>query len=414
MASSRPQSSPEAELKHWLQDVLVDATVEETGKEVKRTTRYSLNEVVLGGGLLAVAVSANEASLQFDQERDEYAVITARVAEECHRYARLRHPNVLQFLGVHFPSSNGSSLPLLITEHLELTLSQCLHQFTNLPDSLKTAILLDVALGMQLFHNQLPPIAHRNLTASNIFLTSNLHAKITYPRIYKAFESREDEMETNEPFISSYAKSGNCKDDIFLFGELMIHVISQRRPKRSPNHSPSLIHQIEHIDTGHVLRGLVMQCLQKDPLLRPTADEIVAEINISAKTQRTPFHSPTKVVAAMVDKPAINKTHSPQTASPLHNKLRRLEAENARLVSQLKVTQAELRHLRVQQRLFGNGSMTEDSDDEDDDDDAVELKDVAVQVDILQVNRQKVRTNSCCAGNSLFNQVRGLLMCLKN
>ena len=389
MASSRPQSSPEAELKHWLQDVLLDVTVEETGREVRRTARYSLNEVILGGGLLAVAVTANEASLQLQHEQeqeDSYAVITGRIAEECHRYARLRHPNVLQFLGVYF-SDTGSSLPLLVTEHLDLTLSQCLHQFANIPDSLKTSILLDVALGMQLLHSQSPAIAHRSLTASNIFLTSNLHAKITYPNIYEVFE---DKLDLNEP----YGKSGDCKDDIFLFGELMIHVISQRRPKRSPNHSPSLLHQIEHIDTSHVLRGLIMQCLQKDPVLRPTANEIVNEINISAKAQKTPFHSPTKVIAALSDKPAIIGGYSPQNTSPLHNKLKRLETENTRLVSQLKVTQAELRHLRVQQRLFGSGSMTggNEEEDEDDDDDTVELKDAAVQVDILQINRQKVQS----------------------
>ena len=404
MASSRSLSSPEAELRHWLQDVLIDTCIEETGRELRRTPFYSLNEVSLGG-LSAVAVTANENALQLEGEHDpEYAVITERVAEECHRYARLRHPNVLQFLGVSFPKS--SLLPILFIEQIDFTLSQCLHRFSNLPDYLKISILLDAALGLQCFHDQSPSIPHGSLTASNIFLTSNLTAKLDYPPLYQVFggqaPSDESPFETNGLHLSSaftgIANSTGFKDDIFAFGELMVHVITQRRPKRVQiGYSPSLIQQIENVDGRHMLRGLIMQCLQKDPVLRPTASEIVQEIKMCMTSRKSLFKDPIKLVSTMLNTPH-SADGSPNTGSPTEARVKRLETENARLVAQLKVTQSELRHLRVQQTLFGNSNTGDDDDNEDDDESKkeVEMKDVAVQVEILQANHRKVSCTMLC------------------
>lgn len=408
MASSRSLSSPEAELRHYLQDLLLDSSVKETGRELRRTTYYSLNEVTLGGGLSALAVVANENSLQLQGEQDpEYVVITERLAEECNRFSKLRHPNVIQFLGVSFPK--GSLLPILVTEKLEVTLSQILHKFVGLPDSLKTSLLLDISLGLQAFHETCS-LAHGNLIASSVFLTPSLTAKLSYPAIYTVFDNDIKGEEDESPITADHQQQTNgssglhhfsstssittgtgktMKDDIFALGELMVHVITQRRPKRvGMGHSPSLIQQTEHIDGGHLLRGLIMQCLQKDPILRPTASEIVQEIKMATTTKKTPFQDPVKVLSALLDATPIasegtsNKSPNKSDASnsPKELRLKRLEQENGRLQAQLKVTQSELRHLRVQQTLFGEEEEKVKKD----------VKNIAIQVEILQVNRQKV------------------------
>ena len=390
MASSRSLSSPEAELRHWLEDLLIDTPVEETGREIRRTPFYSLNEVSLGG-LPAVAIVANEERLQLEGERDPaYATITERLAEECHRFARVRHPNVVQFLGVSFPK--GSLLPALVTEQFDVTLSQLLHRFNNIPDYLKISLLLDVSLGLQSLHDSSPSIAHGSLIASNVFLTPSLTAKLTYPAIYKVFnKSTTDEV---EHYHSGSSLSSDLKEDIFILGELMVHVIAQQRPKRATaGHSPSLVQQIEHVDGGHILRGLIMQCLQKDPILRPTISEIVQEIKMAARMRKTPFQDPIKILDAILNTGSVaNADGSPKNGSPKDARMKRIEAENQRLHAQLKVTQSELRHLRVQQTLFGKGSSMNDSDEENEDETKkqIELTDVGVQVDILQMNHQKV------------------------
>ena len=388
MASSRPTSSPEAELRHWLQDLLIEGTLEETGRELKKTSAYSLIEVTVGGGLPGVAVRANETALHLREDDEEYTSITAKVAEECHRYTKLRHPNILQFLGVCFPKA--CILPMVITEKLDFTLTQCLHRFANLPDTLKVSLLLDIALGLQCLHDQSPAVPHRDLTASNIFLTSSFQAKLTYPAIYQMFGNQsEDETHNRSSAFTGIdtSDSGNCKDDISAYGQLMVHVITQRKSKHSVStHTPSLLQQIEHVDSSHALRGLIMQCLQKDPVLRPTAGEIVQEVNITSMSQKSSFHDPIKVLSAMLNQP-VKGGNSPNK-SPTESKLKRLEMDNNRLTAQLKVTQSELRHLRMQQTIFGQRSMSVEEDEEDEEE--VELKDASVQVDILQVNRQKV------------------------
>ena len=401
MASSRPTSSPETELRHWLQDLVIETSLEETGKEVKRTPTYCLAEVSVGGSLSAIAVKSNDRGVQNGAQNDEEddANTTGKIAEECHRYAKLRHPNILQFIGVGFPKM--SLLPVVVTERLDFTLSQCLSRFTNLPEYLRLSILLEVAQGLHFMHDNSPPIAHGELDATNVFLTPTFHAKISYPPIYKIFGSEMHDnghdrflgLQTSSAFTGfANSRGGSCKDDIFAYGELMTHVITQKKPRRvATGHSPSLLQQIEHVDSSHVLRGLIMQCLQKDPVLRPAAGEIVQEILMASSGQKSPFQDPIKILSMILEHPTKNGT-SPK-GSPTENKLKRMELENTRLIAQLKVTQSELRHLRMQQSFFGRGNMRDQEDQDDSDkeeEEEIEKKDASVQVEILQDSYHRV------------------------
>ena len=394
MASSRPTSSPEAELRHWLQDLMLESSVEETGKDLKRTPTYCLAEVSVGGSLSAVAVKSNDRAeghnghiAQRDEDED-HSDITARITDECHRYARLRHPNILQFLGVSFPQT--SLLPVVVIERLDFTLSQCLSRFTKLPDYLRFSVLLDVAQGLHYMHDNSPPLAHGEIDASNIFLTSNLQAKLSYPPVYKIFTN--DDIFDNGGVTNTHPSSAftgiahnngsNCKEDVFAYGELMTHIITHKKPRRVyGGHSPSLLQQMEHVDSSHTLRGLIMQCLQKDPVLRPSTGEIVQEMMMAIPNHKSPLQDPAQILNAILEQP--QKTNGSPKGSPPSNKLKKLELENSRLTSQLKVTQSELRHLRMQQTLYGKNNLL-NNDDDDDDEEEIEMKDCAVQVDILQ------------------------------
>lgn len=398
MASSRPTSSPDStELRHWLQDLLLDSSIEETGRELKRSPIYCLAEVSVGGSLSAVAVKANEHGLQTSDlpPEEELAEVTAGIADECHRYARLRHPNILQFYGVSFPQT--SLYPAVITEKLEFTLSQCLTRFTKLPEYLKTTMLLDVAQGVNYMHESSPPLAHGEIDASNIFLTPNLQAKIAYPPIYKMFTAHKGlqngsnvDTSSNSAIATVNNGTGSCKRDVFSIGELMVHVITHKKPRRTvAGHSPSLLQQIEHIDSSHVLRGLIMQCLQKDPLLRPSASEIVQELVMAVANQKSPFQDPVQVLNAIIERGTSKPNSISPRGSPPENKIKKLEHDNARLTAQLKVTQSELRHLRMQVMLNGRSNSFED-EEETEEREEIEMKDTAVQVDILQDSYQRV------------------------
>ena len=104
-------------------------------------------------------------------------VIARKYADECQLMTEIRHPNVVQFLGVCFPG--GSALPLLVMERLEMSLDDLLETTPNIPLTIKTSVLEGTACGLLYLHKQDPPIIHRDLTAKNILLTSSLEAKIT-------------------------------------------------------------------------------------------------------------------------------------------------------------------------------------------------------------------------------------------
>ena len=82
----------------------------------------------------------------------------------------------MQFLSVCL--EQGSPLPMLVMEYLHTTLFACPERYGVLPKEISYGILGDVALGLVYLHEHSPPIIHRDLSASNVLLTSNMNAKL--------------------------------------------------------------------------------------------------------------------------------------------------------------------------------------------------------------------------------------------
>ena len=116
--------------------------------------------------------------------------ITTQFTEELQLMSTLRHPNIVQFLGVcFFP---GSRLPALVMERLLSSLHDLLDPETDdaqppptgprpltfFKMGLKCSVLHNVASGLAYLHERSPPIIHRDLSAKNVLLTSELVAKV--------------------------------------------------------------------------------------------------------------------------------------------------------------------------------------------------------------------------------------------
>ena len=112
---------------------------------------------------------------------------TAQFVRECQLMSTLRHPNIVQFLGVAF--FPGSRLPALVMERLLTSLHDLLAPETDPPPppdtpkpffplSLKCSILHNVACGLAYLHERSPPIIHRDLSARNVLLNLGMMAKI--------------------------------------------------------------------------------------------------------------------------------------------------------------------------------------------------------------------------------------------
>ena len=93
--------------------------------------------------------------------------------EQC---SRLCHPNIVEFVGVYYPTGGASSkmrLPVMAQN-----LTSFVDKQKNIPVYLKASIINDVALGLYYLHSHTPPIIHRDLSPNNILLTENNVAKI--------------------------------------------------------------------------------------------------------------------------------------------------------------------------------------------------------------------------------------------
>ena len=150
--------------------------------------------------------------------------------------AELRHPHIVQFLGLCF--LEGSALPVLVMERLDSSLDELLEGVPGLPLALKRSLLADVARGLLYLHTRNPPVVHRDLSARNVLLTSSLVAKISdlgNARIVNLQPGQLARTLTHLPGTISYMPPEAFTDgsqygprlDIFSFGHLTLFTLTQ-------------------------------------------------------------------------------------------------------------------------------------------------------------------------------------------
>ena len=243
----------------------------------------------------------------------EKAAMLERFAGECELLAGLHHPCIVYFLGVWF--EQGSRLPVLVMEYLHTTLSACLERYGVLPEEISYGILRDVALGLRYLHERSPPIIHRDLSANNVLLTSNMNAKISdlgVAKILNLTPARMTQMtQTKAPGTPCYmppealaAKPKyTSKIDVYFYGVLIIHTLCGRWPfpedalRPDPRNPDIMIpiteverraEYLQEIGNDHPLMAMIHQCLSNTPPLRPEAQVLLDRVNaiLSALTQQ--------------------------------------------------------------------------------------------------------------------------------
>ena len=269
---------------------LTDVSV--AGKELGRGSYGVVIEVKVNG-LPCAAKQLHQVLQEAGQE-----LIKCRFVEECLQHSRQRHPKIVQLLGVYFPSPQAS-LPLIVLEMMEMTLTKCLEKHPNLPSTLRNDMLLDVAQGLLHLHNQSPPIIHRDLTSNNVLLNRNLVAKIADLGVAKLFNfnpSHSSQL-TKTPGAVTYMPpealtsrpAYDTKLDIFSFGVLILYIYTNKLPTPTDEfvmeEETTLYRRVTEIkrreeyllEMGdeHTHADLVRNCLQNQPKSRLTAELVV-------------------------------------------------------------------------------------------------------------------------------------------
>ncbi len=186
---------------------------------------------------------------------------------ECQLMADLRHPNIIQFLGLCF-FPDDPSFPVLVMELMEMSLDSLLEVPLSLPISLKVSILTDVAKGLDYLHGR--DIIHRDLTARNVLLSPSFAAKITdfgNSRIVDPW--RQDPSLTNYPGTLVYmppeaideSHHYNFSLDVFSFGHLSLYLFTQVRNEKTnrESHENDEMHVIAYFIATNI--DVVAVCL---------------------------------------------------------------------------------------------------------------------------------------------------------
>ena len=145
--------------------------------EIGRGSFGAVYEVKLNG-LPCIAKGLHEILLGLGENykvaETDIQAIRQKFLIECVLLSKLKHLNIVQFLGVHSTKENE----YLVMEYMHMDLEECLKTYRDIPESIKISILHDVSYGLLHLHSQDPPIIHRDLTATNILLTQDMRAKV--------------------------------------------------------------------------------------------------------------------------------------------------------------------------------------------------------------------------------------------
>ena len=297
--------------------------VQLTGTRIGGGAYGKVEEVVFPVGAAAKTIYA------FLQEGDdataaELPKAATEFVRECQLMSTLRHPNIVQFLGVAF--FPGSRLPALVMERLLTSLHDLLAPDTPPPSgavtplsffsmALKCSVLHNVACGLAYLHERSPPVIHRDLSARNVLLDSEMVAKIAdlgvariVPRVRAAATMTKGPgalvympPEAFAPTRSNTEKSKYDADiDVFSLGVVTIFTIGGVFPcdPLEPNYydenSGVLLGRTElqrrseymryvneqlracgQLRGDHPLIWLIQQCLHNLPAKRPGIREVL-------------------------------------------------------------------------------------------------------------------------------------------
>ena len=224
---------------------------------------------------------------------------------ECTIWAKLKHPHLVDLLGLFQPES--PALPLLVVEKLDTSLhdllQDCLKGVRQLSLQQKVSILLQVALGLTYLHQLNPPAVHGNLTASNVLIElSSLTAKITDFGLARVVTFSDFHMPLAghsshfyvppEILESSVEEVPVSESDAFSYGVLIIYTVNLRLLKLLPTRVKQgkgltclseferRLNDLEAFpeEEKGLFTGLVEKCLEFSPEDRPNSLALVSNL----------------------------------------------------------------------------------------------------------------------------------------
>ena len=250
-------------------------------------------------------------SILLEAQDDARESVIRSFLRECYHCSELRHPNVVQFMGVYFGESNDkqSNLPIMVMELMDQSLTSLVETQKSIRMKVKISILHDVSLGLSYLHGQDEPIVHRDLSPNNVLLTAHMVAKISDLGIARVLKPHADTRKTRSKFTQvpgtlDFMAPETFYDnptydtsiDVFSFAGIALHLICEEWP--TPTHPTQIdaktrkliaFTEVErrwkYFDkmSGKIstaLEPLLKTCLDNDPSHRPAITTVSEKIEL--------------------------------------------------------------------------------------------------------------------------------------
>ena len=235
----------------------------------------------------------------------EHRLPIRRFERECAFLRDIRHPNIVQYLGLYQDPETG--LPVLLMELMDESLTHFLETAAEpVPYHIQITICVDVAQALSFLHSN--GIIHRDLSSNNILLIGKSRAKLTDFGMAKLVEANQFISHVSntlcpgtDAYMPPEAVDKNAvyteKGDIFSFGVNIIQILTRKFPDPGDRFKIVLLHtdhpqfpagrvdvraseverrnnHISMIDTTHPLLSIALDCLNDQEGKRPSSGEL--------------------------------------------------------------------------------------------------------------------------------------------
>ena len=236
-----------------------------------------------------------------DQSAGGVAKLISNFEAECLTWSKLRHPGVVQFLGVYM--DRRSRLPVLVMEKMDTSLRTYLEEHSKEEFLLhqKALVLRQVTQALAYLHSQNPPLVHHDLSPNNVLLNVvTFVTKVSDFGMSRAINpsalSRKSSIKGTLAFMAPEALHDppqyNEKLDVFSFGNVVISTLTHEWP--NPGHPTKYkgdmfvavteLQRREHYvvkfsaQEKQLFLPIVHQCLENRADKRPSSVMLVQEL----------------------------------------------------------------------------------------------------------------------------------------
>ena len=251
-------------------------------------------------GTVCAAKRLHEILLEDESPRGADKLI-GNFEAECLTWSKLRHPGVVQFLGVFFERS--SHLPVLVMERMDTSLRTYLetHSKEEFPLHLKTFVLRQVTQALAYLHSQNPPLVHHDLSPNNVLMNVvSFVTKVSDFGMSRAINpsnlTRKSSVKGTQAFMPPEAlhvpPRYNESLDVFSFGNIILSILTHEWPNPGP---PNLLQGDQIVGLSELQRReryivlftapekqlflpTVRQCLDNQPDKRPSSAVLVRDM----------------------------------------------------------------------------------------------------------------------------------------